>query len=128
MIQFVRGDQAFNNDIFTAANGLGPIFVATSCGSCHLGDGKGHPFTTLTRYGQTDPSGNTYIGKGGPQLQNRAIPGYTPEVMPAGIPFSKLTPPANTGLGFLAALTDEQILANADADDSNGDGISGVPN
>jgi CxxC motif-containing protein (DUF1111 family) len=126
--RFLAGDLAFNGQIFTAATGLGPIFVATSCGSCHLGDGKGHPFTTLTRYGQTSPSGNTYIGKGGPQLQNRALPGYAPESMPADIPFSKLTPPANTGLGFLAALTDAQILANADEDDANGDGISGVPN
>lgn len=126
--RFLAGDIAFNDQIFTAETGLGPIFVATSCGSCHLGDGKGHPFTTLTRYGQTDASGNSYIGKGGPQLQNRALPGYTPEVMPAGIPFSKLTPPANTGLGFLAALTDAQILANADENDANADGISGVPN
>lgn len=126
--RFLAGDIAFNDEIFTAETGLGPIFVATSCGSCHPGDGKGHPFTTLTRYGQTDTHGNTYIGKGGPQLQNRALPGFIPETMPAGIPFSKLTPPANTGLGFLAALTDAQILSNADKDDSNGDGISGVPN
>jgi len=126
--RFLAGDIAFNDEIFTPETGLGPIFVATSCGSCHLGDGKGHPFTTLTRYGQTDANGNTYIGLGGPQLQNRAIPGFQPETMPAGIPFSKLTPPATTGLGFLDALTDAQILANADADDVNGDGISGVPN
>jgi CxxC motif-containing protein (DUF1111 family) len=126
--RFLAGDRAFNNEIFTAQTGLGPIFVATSCGSCHLGDGKGHPFTTLTRFGQTDANGNTYIGRGGPQLQNRAIPGYKPETLPPGTTFSKLTPPANTGLGFLEALTDAQILANADKDDVDGDGISGVPN
>lgn len=40
----------------------------------------------------------------------------------------KFTPPSVTGLGLLAALTDEQILAYADPDDINGDGISGVPN
>jgi CxxC motif-containing protein (DUF1111 family) len=126
--RFLAGDIAFNDEIFSAQSGLGPIFVATSCGSCHLGDGKGHPFTTLTRFGQTDASGNTYIGKGGPQLQNRALPGFTPETLPPGTTFSKLTPPANTGLGFLEAVTDGQILANADKDDLNGDGISGVPN
>src|SRR5689334_225572 len=65
--QFIRGDAAFNNDVFTAANGLGPLFVATSCGSCHPGDGKGHPFTTLTRFGQSDPSGNQFLHRGGPQ-------------------------------------------------------------
>ncbi|MDT3739172.1 MAG: di-heme oxidoredictase family protein [Candidatus Kapabacteria bacterium] len=126
--QFLAGDIAFNNDIFNAATGLGPFFVATSCGSCHAGDGKGHPFTTLTRFGQTNETGNQYIGNGGPQLQNRSIPGYTPEQIPHGTTFSKFTPPANTGLGFLAALTDDQILANADPDDADGDGISGVPN
>lgn len=126
--QFLAGDIAFNDEVFTAEKGLGPYFVATSCGSCHAGDGKGHPFTTLTRFGQLDSNGNTFLLFGGPQLQNRAIPGHTPEQLPAGAPFSRFTPPANTGLGFLAALTDEQILANADPADSDGDGISGVPN
>jgi CxxC motif-containing protein (DUF1111 family) len=51
-----------------------------------------------------------------------------PEVMPAGAPHASFTPPANTGLGFLAAVSDAQILANADPNDTNGDGISGVPN
>ncbi len=126
--QFLDGDIAFNDDIFTSETGLGPYFVATSCGSCHAGDGKGHPFTTLTRFGQSDSMGNPYFNNGGPQLQNHAIPGHTPEQLPGGTVFSKFTPPANTGLGFLAALTDAQILSNSDPFDSNGDGISGVPN
>jgi CxxC motif-containing protein (DUF1111 family) len=126
--RFLAGDVAFNDDIFTKENGLGPYFVATSCGSCHAGDGKGHPFTTLTRFGQNDSTGNQYLNYGGPQLQNRAIPGYDPEVVPAGAPSAKFMPPANTGLGFLEALTDAQILANADPSDANGDGISGVVN
>lgn len=127
-IQFLRGDKAFNGDIFTASTGLGPYFVASSCGSCHAGDGKGHPFTTLTRFGQADPSGNNYIAFGGPQLQNRAIPGYSPELIPAGAPFANFTPPANTGLGFLEALTDAQILTIADPNDLDSDGISGTVN
>jgi CxxC motif-containing protein (DUF1111 family) len=127
-VRFLRGDIAFNNVIFTPATGLGPLFVANSCGSCHPGDGKGHPFTTLTRFGQSDGSGNQYRHLGGPQLQNRAIPGFTPEQLPAGVGFSKLTPPANTGLGFIDAVSDADILAWADPTDANGDGISGVPN
>ncbi len=127
-IRFVNGDIAFNDEVFTPETGLGPLFVANSCGSCHPGDGKGHPFTTLTRFGQYDDTGNQYGHMGGPQLQNRAIPGFTPEQLPAGVGFSKLTPPANTGLGFLDAVSDEEILAWADPDDADGDGISGVPN
>jgi CxxC motif-containing protein (DUF1111 family) len=126
--RFLAGDVAFNDEVFTPATGLGPVFVATSCGSCHAGDGKGHPFTTLTRFGQHDDTGNAYLEHGGPQLQNRAIPGFEPEKMPEGTTFSHFTPPINTGLGYLAALTDEQILAHADPDDLDGDGVSGVPN
>jgi CxxC motif-containing protein (DUF1111 family) len=114
--------------VFTPETGLGPVFVANSCGSCHAGDGKGHPFTTLTRFGQTDSTGNKYLHLGAPQLQNRAIPGYTPESLPANIGFSKILPPANTGLGYIDAVSDADILAMADPTDANGDGISGVPN
>ena len=126
--QFLAGDIAFNDEVFTVQKGLGPTFVATSCGSCHAGDGKGHPFTTLTRFGQIDSTGNQFMHLGGPQLQNRALPGYTPEQIPIGATFSKFTPPANTGLGFLELVSDADILAMADPNDANGDGISGVPN
>ncbi|MDX1667171.1 MAG: di-heme oxidoredictase family protein, partial [Saprospiraceae bacterium] len=125
--RFLAGDEAFN-EVFSVSDGLGPVFVATSCGSCHPGDGKGHPFTTLTRFGQTAPGMPPDRSMGGPQLQNRAIPGFDPEILPAGEPAMRFTPPAVTGLGLLASLTDEQILANADPHDADGDGISGVPN
>jgi CxxC motif-containing protein (DUF1111 family) len=127
-LQFLRGDVAFNDEVFTSVTGLGPLFVATSCGSCHAGDGKGHPFTTLTRFGQVNETGNLFLNMGGPQLQHRAIPGFTAEQIPAGATSTKLLPPANTGLGFLDEVRDEDILSWADPADGNGDGISGVPN
>lgn len=126
--QHLLGDIAFNDQIFTNETGLGPVFVATSCGSCHAGDGKGHPFTTLTRFGQVDSLGNKFLKLGGPQLQNRSLPGFQPEQIPAGATFSKITPPINSGLGFLELVPDADILAMADPNDANGDGISGVPN
>ena len=125
--QLLRGDAAFK-ETFTKATGLGPLFVSTSCVSCHTGDGKGHPFTTLTRFGQFDSTGNQFLAMGGPQLQDRAIPGHTPETIPSGASASKFTPPANTGLGFIDAVTDADILALADLNDADGDGISGTPN
>ena len=125
---FLRGDIAFNDEVFTAASGLGPLFVATSCGTCHAGDGKGHPFTMLTRFGQRDTTGNEFLGLGGPQLQHRAIPGFTPEKIPAGATSSRFMPPANTGLGFLDAVPDATLLALADENDRDNDGISGRPN
>ncbi len=125
--QFLRGDVAFN-EVFTRETGLGSTFVSTSCISCHAGDGKGHPSTTLTRFGQADEFGNTFLDQGGPQLQNRALPGFSPEQIPSGATSSKFTPPANTGLGFLDYVSDATILAMSDPNDVDGDGISGVPN
>ncbi|MEO7990408.1 MAG: di-heme oxidoredictase family protein [Chryseolinea sp.] len=126
--QFLLGDAAFNNQVFTAKTGLGSVFVASSCGSCHAGDGKGHPFTTLTRFGQIDETGNKFLNQGGPQLQHRALSGFVPEQIPDGATSSQFMPPINTGLGFIELVSDADILALADPDDLDGDGISGVPN
>jgi CxxC motif-containing protein (DUF1111 family) len=128
-IRFLRGDVAFNDEVFSRESGLGPLFVATSCGTCHAGDGKGHPFTALTRFGQSDTiNGNQFLHLGGPQLQHRANQGFQPEQIPGGASFSTFMPPANTGLGFIDAVSDATILSNADPNDTNGDGISGRPN
>lgn len=128
VLQHQRGDAAFSGTVFTAESGLGPVFVATSCAGCHAGDGKGHPFTALTRFGQWDSTGNHYLDRAGPQLQHRALPGYTPERIPDGVKCTRLVAPAVGGLGFLDAVSDADILAMADPNDANGDGISGVPN
>ncbi len=128
LLQFVAGDEAFNELVFSASNGLGPIFNATSCFSCHEGDGKGTPFTMLTRFGQSDTTGNKFLAQGGPQLQNRALPGYLPEQLPAGATFSQLTPPITAGLGLLEAVTDDSILAMAAENANNPDGVRGHPN
>jgi len=109
---FLEGDIAFGN-VFTPITGLGPIFVVNSCAGCHAGDGKGHPSTALTRFSQTENGEikNRLLDKGGPQLQHLSIPGFTPEIVPPeanGI--SKVVAPAVTGLGFLAAVTDQTLL------------------
>lgn len=125
---FLAGDVAFGQ-VFTPETGLGPIFVASSCAGCHAGDGKGHPSTALVRFGKTD--GGTFnhmLNEGGPQLQNRAIPGYVAEAIPTSATgVTKFIAPAVTGLGYLELVSDADILALADPNDANGDGISGVP-
>lgn len=124
--RFLAGDAVFSN-VFTTTSGLGPIFVSNSCLSCHTLDGKGHPSNRLTRFGQPNELGNLYINQGGPQLQNRALPGYSPEQLPIGATFSMLVAPSIVGLGYLDFVTDADIIAMSDPNDSNGDGISGVP-
>ena len=81
-------DQFFANR--SAATGLGPYFVATGCGSCHSSDNRGHPFTILTRFGQSDTTGNTFLNESGPQLGTFCLPGYIPETIPGGASSTRL--------------------------------------
>lgn len=126
-ILFSQGnDQFFANR--TAATGLGPYFVATGCGACHSSDNRGHPFTILTRFGQSDTTGNTFLAEGGPQLGTFCLPGYTPESIPSGATSSKFIAPITAGVGFLEAVPDSEILALAAANLTNQDGVRGHPN
>jgi CxxC motif-containing protein (DUF1111 family) len=124
--QHIDGDEEFGRR-FAVADGLGPIFVATSCEQCHVGDGKGHPAFNLRRYGYYGPSGFDPLTElGGPQLQHRSIPGYPPEEIPSSATgVATFNPPAVSGLGYLDALDDSTLIALADPDDADGDGISG---
>ena len=124
--QHLVGDAEFGRR-FTDADGLGPIFVASSCEQCHAGDGKGHPVFNLTRFGAQGPTGFDFLESlGGPQLQHRAIPGYPPEVIPAqATGIAVFTAPAVTGLGYLDAVEDAALIALADPTDADADGVSG---
>ncbi len=122
--QFLAGDEGFS-EVFTIERGLGPVFVASNCASCHPGDGKGTPFVQFTRFGQGDTNGNQFLSQGGPQLQHKAIPGYQPETLPPGAPSANFIAPSVTGLGFLDAVDDSTFLAFEDPNDLDGDGISG---
>lgn len=121
-----RGDVEFAR-IFSALDGLGPIFVAPSCESCHVGNGKGHPLFNITRFGRSIPGGfDPMVWAGGPQLQDRAVLGYLAEEVPAGATgVARFTAPAVSGLGFLEAVDDTTLARLADPADANGDGISG---
>lgn len=128
-MEHLIGDEAFGR-IFSKEDGLGPVFVQNSCANCHVGNGKGHPSTEITRFAFVNGSVTDYLlNKGGPQLQQHAIAGYSPETLPAEANvFSKRIAPAVMGLGYIAALNDQDILNNADEFDSDGDSISGRPN
>lgn len=125
---FVLGDQDFSR-FFTPEEGLGPRFNAASCTSCHPADGAGHPSTALVRFGYLDEHGfDPLRALGGPQWQDKALPGFAPEKLPpiANV-FSELIGNPVTGLGLLESVDDADILALADPEDRNGDGISGRP-
>ena len=149
------------------SDGLGPLFNARSCQSCHLRDGRGRPpedaadlgagfVLRLSRDGEPEP---TY----GRQLQTLTTPGLSPEgrisvtyrevripirdeppvvlreplyriTFPAFGPLhpeTEVSPrnaPPLIGLGLLAEIPAPLILANADPEDRDGDGISGKAN
>ena len=168
-----------------SADGLGPLFNARSCQSCHLKDGRGHTplgnwpvddavsmFLRLSIPPQNEKQRSliekhhlnvipepTYGG----QLQDLSIQGYEGEgkmkieyqEFPVnfsdgtvvllrkpnyfivdwkyGLPHPELQispriAPPMIGLGMLEAISQKDILANADPEDTNNDGISGKAN
>ena len=121
---FVRGDEGFGRR-FSPAEGLGPIFNQAACADCHSGDGRGRPEQALTRI---SVGSDLAIALGGPQIQDKAIPGAQPEVVPDGVDVSVRLPPPVFGAGLIEAIPVASIVANADEFDADGDGISGRPN
>jgi CxxC motif-containing protein (DUF1111 family) len=122
---FVLGDERFE-ERFAIATGLGPIFNNVSCASCHGGDGRGRPqpeFSNIVL--RLDGAVAELLGEGSATLERRAIPGAQPESAPPGEAVSRRLPPPVFGLGLIEAIPVEAILANADPDDADGDGISG---
>ena len=177
---FEIGDSFFTQNWVTAPastdarDGLGPMFNAQACSSCHLRDGRGIPASTgdgdlglLLRLSVASDdaafSGAAPHPVYGDQLQDRSIngvpaegelvitysevpgeyadgdayslrePTYTIEA-PAFGPLSDdllVSPrlaPQVIGMGLLEAIPEDAVLANADPDDADGDGISGRPN
>lgn len=126
----ILGDEAFG-DVFTPERGLGPVFNQTSCNICHPNEGRGHPSTNLIRFGKMAANGvfDYLLSRGGPQLQDRAIPGYPPETLPSDVTgVSERGGPIVVGLGLIEAIPDATILGHEDPDDADGDGISGRAN
>lgn len=121
---FIRGDEAFGR-AFAPADGLGPIFNNVSCAACHSGDGRGRPENGLVRFSQ---GGDLVPHLGGPQVQDRAIAGAVPESLPEGVESSFRLPPPVFGVGLIEAIPESSIVALADPDDADGDGITGRPN
>ncbi|WP_176538907.1 di-heme oxidoredictase family protein [Rhizobium sp. J15] len=162
-----------------ASDGLGPLFNARSCMSCHVNDGRGKPpeggasatsmFLRLSRAART-PEEEKAIADAevvnfpdpvyGRQLQDLAVPGLAAEgkmairydeetvtlgdgetvslrrphyaatnlaygPLDAATTISARVAPAMIGLGLIEAIPEADILAHADPDDADGNGISG---
>ncbi|MEO3475758.1 di-heme oxidoredictase family protein [Roseomonas sp. CAU 1739] len=148
----------------TNSDGLGPLYNARGCQSCHLRDGRGRPpeageaaSSLLVRIGAADGSPDPVYGG---QLQTFGIQGHPAEgrVHPdwteeevalaggevahlrrphwridswgygdpmQGLRLSARSAPPMIGLGLLEAIPEAEIVAGADPDDRNHDGIRG---
>jgi len=134
-----------------ASNGLGPLFTARSCTSCHAGgegarvvmreEGYQDLAGAVVRFGRADGSTDPYYGL---ELQTNAVPGLTPEGSARFLPQltyslngpalsdgvkagARLAPPL-FGRAAFALVPDEEILKRADPNDSNHDGTAGRAN
>ncbi|HEY6079677.1 MAG TPA: di-heme oxidoredictase family protein [Polyangiaceae bacterium] len=177
---FFDGNSLFNRNWVTAPasttsiDGLGPLFNARSCSSCHFKDGRGRPPLSedealssmllrvsvpgVSEHGgpNPEPSYGDQLnplailgvpGEGDPRVVTSLIEGsyddgtayelsephYELGELPHGelAEGSMLSPrvaPQMIGLGLLEAIDAEALLARADPEDADGDGISGRPN
>lgn len=119
--RFEEGRQLFEFP-FTPRDGLGPIFNARACEACHHiptigGNGPGYRGNIRYAEGNQGPSGRLF--------HERAVPGVSPETPPGNALLSKRRPSTLLGLGLIEAIPDEAILAKADPDDKDRDGIRG---
>lgn len=135
--RFEQGRVVFDS-VFIPETGLGPLFNAPGCAACHgvpASGGEGAIFevhaTALREDGFCDP----LAALGGPVFQLRVTPalrealGLEAEPIPAAATdTARRTTPDVFGFGLLDAIPESTILALADPDDTNGDGISGRPN
>lgn len=120
--------------IETPETGLGPVFNGTSCAECHssptAGGSSARVVTMIRRPG--DGPYDPLEDRGGPLIQAQGI--RTPacsvpnEPVPTDSAQSRRETPPLYGLGLVEAVPEATIVALADPDDANGDGISGRVN
>jgi CxxC motif-containing protein (DUF1111 family) len=141
LLRFQQGSAVFQI-VFTPEQGLGPLFNAPGCASCHEepvvgGAGSNSPEEGgedielhATRY--MNPGCDNLGSVGGQVIQQQVTPALfaalaiTKEPVPAEATATGLrTTPDLFGFGLLDAVPEATILALADPFDSNGDGISG---
>ena len=123
---FRAGREVFDRD-FTPATGLGPKFNGDSCRACHFDlvtGGSGPLDLNVVRQGILADGAVTAPDAG--TLLHRFQNGDARPEPAAGVNFFELRqPPATFGLGLIDLIDEASILAQADPDDADGDGIRG---
>ena len=129
---FILGEQVAERR-FAPGDGLGPLFNVTFCAACHekpvFGGSAGH-YRDFYIQGQSLADGTLFVdARGGVVAAYGTEESDTrPMIYPTSDVMALRNPIPFFGVGLLAELPDASILANADPDDADGDGISGRPN
>ncbi|HEV8400501.1 MAG TPA: di-heme oxidoredictase family protein [Gemmatimonadales bacterium] len=138
--RFDRGRAIFDS-VFAPVTGLGPLFNADACAECHEAPVRGGTGDEVERHAAafhpevTGRQCDELAALGGPVFQNQVTPALkaalaidSEPVPPQATATAARTTPDIFGFGLLDAVPDSAILAYADPDDRDHDGISGRPN
>ena len=114
LADFQEGDALFGTPL-RDADGLGPVYIRTSCAACHMGAARGPGF--VTKFGVVDPSGapvatSPLLAFGHTERPFAAGSGETPLLAPTdpSVRVSRRLGPAVFAMGYLEAITDAAIL------------------
>lgn len=127
-ISWKRGKLVFNH-FFSANEGLGPLFNGDSCRGCHLAPvmgGAGGLDVDVVRFAKREENGDIVQLDSGPAVSRLAVHGAArDELNPEANIIETRQTPSLLGLGLVDRLPEAALLANADPEDADGDGISG---
>jgi CxxC motif-containing protein (DUF1111 family) len=117
-------------EVETAEEGLGPAFNGTSCAVCHNvpvvgGGGTIAEIRAAGRDAQGRPVALSADGETLFQLFSTPLHGCQVQLPAEAVIIARRIPIPLFGIGLVEAIPDELILAAADPEDRDGDGISG---
>jgi CxxC motif-containing protein (DUF1111 family) len=131
--RFAAGDQLFGTT-FRLPDGLGPLYIRTSCAACHVAGGRGPG--TVQKFQVIDAATKAPI-KDAPEMslggtvRPYAVAGATkPLLPPMALPghtlvLSRRAGPTVMGRGYMEAVLDSEIEAAAARQAARADGIHG---
>lgn len=122
--------------VYAPEEGLGPLFNENQCSACHTfpaSGGTGEQFAFRSARFEPPDRCDLLPAEGGENVQTRATPALQargirrrPTPMNANAS-GRVTVPFLFGLGLVEAVPEETLLALADPEDRDRDGISGRP-
>lgn len=110
-----------------ATEGMGPIFNKTNCQSCHSNPVGGWGNASVMHFGITDKGAFTMVpGESQSLFQEFSVSEFCMETIPATANLTAIRMTnSSMAFGMVEAVPDADIALLEDADDANGDGVSG---